>query len=71
MISITEDKPTPEQLLQSFEVMDGGKGYLTEVDLHTGQVPADEIEFLKTVLPPFEGVEGGFDYKAYVKAAFK
>jgi hypothetical protein len=71
MISITEDKTTPDQLLESFEIMAGEKGYVTETDLRTGQVPPEQVDYLKTVLPPFEGVENAYDYKAYLGRAFK
>jgi hypothetical protein len=70
MVSITEDKTTPEQLRQSFLVIAGNKKYVTETDMRVGQLTAEQVQYLKTVLPPKEGVEGGYDYESYLKSAF-
>jgi len=42
---------------------------VTVADLATGLSP-DEVEYLKGALPPFPGVEGAYDYKAWVKKVY-
>lgn len=70
MISITKDEGSPEQLKDSFNVLAGGKDFITENDMKVGQMSAEQIAFLKSVLPPKEGIEGGYDYSAYVNGLF-
>lgn len=72
MVSITEDRVTPEQLRESFNEMSGGKNYITEADMRTCQVPEDQIDYLKSVIPAStEQPEGGLDYEAYLEKVFQ
>lgn len=66
MISVTEDKTTPEQIQQSFQTL-SGKDYIAEEDLIKAQVPAETIAFLKRVLPQ---VSNGYGYREYLNKAF-
>jgi len=70
MISITKDENSPEQLEDSFNVLAGGKDHVTVNDMKVGQLSAEQIEHLTTTMPPKEGIEGGYDYKAYVQSLF-
>jgi Ca2+-binding EF-hand superfamily protein len=70
MVSITEDRTTPDQIRQSFRAIANGKNHITEVDMCVGQLDAEQVEHLKSVLPKFAGVEGGYDYEAYLKQVF-
>merc|ERR1712217_686603 len=64
MISITKDENSPEQLEDSFSVLAGGKDHVTVNDMKVGQLSAEQIEHPTTSMPPKEGIEGGFNYRA-------
>jgi Ca2+-binding EF-hand superfamily protein len=70
MIDITKDEGSPEQIRESFNVLAGGKDFITENDMKVGQMSAEQIAFLKSVLPPKAGIEGGYDYSDYVNSHF-
>jgi len=70
MISISKDEESPEQIQDSFNVLAGGKDFVTVNDMKVGQLSAEQINHLTSVMPPKEGIEGGFDYKAYVSGLF-
>jgi len=70
LVSITKDENSPEQLEDSFQVLAGGKDHVTVNDMKVGQLSAEQIAGLTAVIPPKEGIEGGYDYKAYIKALF-
>jgi Ca2+-binding EF-hand superfamily protein len=70
MISITKDEESPEQIEDSFNVLAGGKDHVTENDMKVGQLSAEQIAHLKSVLPEKDGISGGYDYKAYVQNLF-
>jgi len=71
MISITEDRTTPEQLRDSFRAISKGKDHITEMDLRAGQVPPEMVEYLKSTLPPKEGVADAYDFEAYLTSVFQ
>jgi len=70
MISITKDEESPEQIEDSFNVLAGGKDHVTVNDMKVGQLSQEQIDHLTSVLPPMEGIDGGFNYKAYVANLF-
>merc|ERR1712137_1059935 len=70
MISITKDEESPEQIEDSFNVLAGGKDHVTENDMKVGQLSAEQIAHLKSVLPEKDGISGGYDYKAYIQNLF-
>jgi len=70
MISITRDEESPEQIEDSFNVLAGGKDHVTVNDMKVGQLSQAQIDHLTSVLPAKEGIDGGFDYKAYVQNLF-
>merc|ERR1712137_68326 len=70
MISITKDENSPEQLEDSFHVLAGGKDHVTVNDMKVGQLSAEQIQHLTTSMPAKEGIEGDYDYKAYVRSLF-
>jgi len=69
MVSVTEDKATPEQLCQSFRAIAGDKPYVTELDLKMCMVPVPVIETLKQTMP--KSNQDGYDYTAWVNSVFK
>ena len=71
MVSITEDRTTVEQLLQSYKDIARGKQFITEDDMRAVQIPIEQIEYLKSVMPHFAGSPGGFDFTAYLKDVFE
>eukprot|EP00163_Fabomonas_tropica_P022959 TRINITY_DN40227_c0_g1_i1.p1 TRINITY_DN40227_c0_g1~~TRINITY_DN40227_c0_g1_i1.p1 ORF type:complete len:625 (-),score=255.90 TRINITY_DN40227_c0_g1_i1:161-2035(-) len=70
MVEISEDKASPEQLRESFKAVAGPKDYVTEQDFQIAQVPEESYKHLLSQIPPKEGVEGGYDYPAYLAALF-
>jgi len=70
MISITRDEESPEQIEDSFNILSGGKDHVTVNDMKVGQLSQAQIDHLTSVLPAKEGIDGGFDYKAYVSGLF-
>merc|ERR1712137_309982 len=70
MISITKDENSPEQLEDSFNVLAGGKDHVTVNDMKVGQLSAEQIQHLTSNMPAKEGIEGGYDYRAYVRNLF-
>ncbi|KAI8374666.1 calponin homology domain-containing protein [Radiomyces spectabilis] len=71
MVSITEDKSTPEQLRDSFRTIAGEKPYVTELDLKMCLVPVPVIDYLKHEMPQAREDNNGFDYNSYVSQVFK
>merc|ERR1711991_185646 len=67
MVEQTKDTDSPDQVLDSFRTLAGGKDFITEQDLRMGQLPEEEIAFLLSAMPE---TEGGHDYAAYVAEAF-
>lgn len=71
MVSVTEDKTTPGELMDSFRTMAGDKPYVTELDLRMSQIPMRMIDYLKKTMPISTVNElDGFDYETYVEEMF-
>lgn len=71
MVSVTEDKTTPGQLMDSFRTMAGDKPYVTELDLRMSQIPVKMIDYLKKTMPTSAVNEfDGYDYESYVAEMF-
>ncbi|KAI9244436.1 hypothetical protein EDC94DRAFT_530880, partial [Helicostylum pulchrum] len=71
MVSVTEDKTTPGELMDSFRTMAGDKPYVTELDLKMSQIPVRMIDYLKNTMPISAVNESnGFDYETYVEEMF-
>lgn len=71
MVSITEDKTSSDQLMQSFLVISNNKDYITEQDIRAGQLAPELVEYLKQALPPKDGVPDAFDFQAYLSSSFE
>ena len=81
MVSITEDKSTPEQLHDAFQTVAGDKPYVTELDLKRCMMPEDDVDYLVREMPMItlspnnnnQGTEEdmAFDYSHYVHQMFK
>jgi len=70
MVKITADTASADQLMSSFSTIAAGKDYLTLNDLKAAQVDQGQIDYLSSVLPPKEGVEGGYDFKAWINEQY-
>ena len=70
MVSVTEDRVTADQLRQSFSAICGGKKYITETEMRVGQIPPEQVEYLKQVMPFAAGHDGAYDYEAYLNKVF-
>ncbi|KAI7903198.1 calponin homology domain-containing protein [Cokeromyces recurvatus] len=71
MVSVTEDKTTPGQLLESFKTMSGDKPFITELDLRMSQIPMHMIDYLKTAMPRSSiNQTEGYDYEVFVEEMF-
>lgn len=69
MMSKRTNKNTAEAIVEAFRVMAADKAFITARDLHSC-LPKDKADYLLTVLPKFEGVEDGYDYKAYAGSVY-
>ncbi|OBZ87009.1 Alpha-actinin-like protein 1 [Choanephora cucurbitarum] len=70
MVSVTEDKTTPDQLRDSFRTMAGEKPFVTELDLKMSQIPMHMIDYLKKAMPRSSDAEEGYDYEVFVEEMF-
>ncbi|KAI7863377.1 calponin homology domain-containing protein [Spinellus fusiger] len=71
MVSVTEDKSTPEQLHDSFRTISGEKPYITELDLKMCLVPMPVIDYLKHTMPSSREETDAMDYNLYIMQTFK
>ncbi|KAG2211032.1 hypothetical protein INT46_010939 [Mucor plumbeus] len=69
MVSVTEDKTTPGQLLDSFRTIAGDKPFVTELDLKMSQIPVSMIDYLKKMMPRSYS-ENEMDYESFVQDMF-
>lgn len=67
VISIVEDKTSPDQLHEAFRHAAGEKSYVTELDLRMAMIPESSIEYLKHAMPQ---MEDGYDYTRYLGSVF-
>ncbi|CEI86829.1 Putative Actinin-like protein [Rhizopus microsporus] len=70
MVSVTEDKSTPDQIRESFRTMAGDKPYVTELDLKMSQIPMKMIDYLKRTMPNSKDNAKGYDYELYIEQMF-
>jgi len=59
------------QIASAFATLSQGKPFVTKNDCAVGGFIPEEIEFITLNLPPLQGVDGGYDYNAYLKKSFK
>ncbi|KAI8328265.1 calponin homology domain-containing protein [Chlamydoabsidia padenii] len=73
MVSVTEDKSTPEQIRESFRTIAGDKTYVTEMDLKMCLVPDEMIDHLKSTMPSAQVVEhpDAMEYDQYINTVFR
>ena len=67
MVSVTEDKASPDQIRDAFQTMAGDKPYVTEMDLRMCLIPQEVIDHLKQDMP---ARDNGLDYDAYIHNMF-
>ncbi|KAI8636991.1 actinin-like protein [Parasitella parasitica] len=66
MVSVTEDKTTPGQLLDAFRTIAGDKPFVTELDLTMSQIPVPMINYLKERM----NSQGEMNYESFLKDMF-
>ncbi|ORZ22264.1 calponin homology domain-containing protein [Absidia repens] len=73
MVSVTEDKSTPEQIRDSFRTIAGDKPYVTELELKMCLVPDDIVDYLKHDMPRSSHAEhqDALDYDQYISTLFR
>jgi len=70
MIKATSDNTTQEEIVASFRDLANDKDFITADDLRRSGMPTEKVDFLLAEIPPYAGVEGGLDYRAWANAAF-
>eukprot|EP01104_Vermistella_antarctica_P012828 TRINITY_DN3785_c0_g1_i1.p1 TRINITY_DN3785_c0_g1~~TRINITY_DN3785_c0_g1_i1.p1 ORF type:complete len:1558 (-),score=732.09 TRINITY_DN3785_c0_g1_i1:173-4762(-) len=69
MVKRSQDSDSQDQILEAFKTVANDKDFITEDDMRR-VMPADKVDHLVASMPAYEGVEGGFDYKAWTSGAF-
>jgi len=70
MIKVTSDTTTQAEITRAFRDLSQDKDFVTQSDLQRGGLSADRIAYLIANMPPYHGVEGGYDYNAWAAIAF-
>jgi actinin alpha 1/4 len=70
MVDQVQDVDSADQILQSFEVLAGGKDYVSEADLRSGKLSEEEIAYCVGNMPLYNGEEGCFDFKAFTQSVY-
>lgn len=68
MKSILEDRTTPGQLKEAFEIIAVDKGTVTDMDLGKAQMSPETLAYLKSKMPQ---KNGGYDYEEFLTVVFK
>eukprot|EP00121_Abeoforma_whisleri_P000366 Awhi_evm1s326 len=64
------DASSISQFIESFKCIAGDKDYITEDEVRR-ELNAETAEYVISQLAPYDGVEGGLDYKAYAEKTFQ
>jgi len=59
------------QIAASFNAVSGGRPFITKNDATAAGLKPEEVEFITLNLPPAAGVDGGYDFNAFLKNSFK
>eukprot|EP01116_Phalansterium_solitarium_P007034 TRINITY_DN194_c0_g1_i4.p1 TRINITY_DN194_c0_g1~~TRINITY_DN194_c0_g1_i4.p1 ORF type:complete len:632 (+),score=275.46 TRINITY_DN194_c0_g1_i4:110-2005(+) len=70
MTEITAAALSPDQLNESFAMIAGNKEFVTLDDLRVAQLSAEHIDYLQTVLPPYEAHPEAYDHKKWLASQF-
>ena len=68
LVTLSEDRDTAEQVVQSFSALADGKQYVTVDGLMQGGFSAEDAEALSALMPKDE--QGQMDYKTYVESEY-
>ncbi|KAL7713307.1 Alpha-actinin [Entamoeba marina] len=60
-----DENPSPEQLNETFSTIAGGKDFVTENDMTKAGMSQEQIEYVKSTLPP-KG--DGYDYSSWINS---
>jgi len=66
-ISLASD--TPDTIKAAFKILAGDKDYVEEKDIRA-VLPADKVDYLLKHMPPYPGVAGAYDYKAFTDQVY-
>lgn len=67
-VSVTEDKTTPGELLDSFRKIADGNPFVTEVQLRKSHVEMKLVDYLKKAMPKV--TDDGYDYESFIQNMF-
>jgi len=67
-VKLMEDKDTPEQLLQSFQLLSESADTIADTQLASSRLSPEDVEYLKSKMPQTE--DGRYNYNAYVHSQF-
>jgi len=59
------------QIAASFNAVSGGRPFITKNDATAAGLKPEEVEFITLNLPPAAGVDGGYDFNAFLNNRFK
>jgi hypothetical protein len=65
MVQKTKDTDSQSEILDSFKALANDKDFVTAEDLNRA-MDTERVKYLLSVLPPYAGVEGGYDYKKWI-----
>jgi len=64
MITVSSDRDSPDEIKQAFATLAGGNDYVTKEKL-SPVFSQDQVAYFLSRMPPYPGVEGGYDYKKF------
>jgi len=64
MTHISSDRDSPDEIKQAFATLAGGNDYVTKEKLSPVFTP-DQVNYFLSRMPPYPGVEDGYDYKKF------
>ena len=68
LVTLSEDRDTADQVVQSFSALADGKQYVTVDGLMQGGLSAEDAEALGTLMPKNE--QGELDYNTFVQSEY-
>jgi len=64
MITQSSDRDSPDDIKQAFATLAGGLDYVTKEKL-SPVFSQDQVAYFLSRMPPYPGVEGGYDYRKF------
>jgi len=63
------DQDSKEVIFEAFKALANDKEFIMEEDLRKA-LPAEKVSYLIAHMPPYPGVERGYDYKKWAEKAY-